>query len=109
MPIFFTQPIRHGEDRLHTAMLPPGHQPPRPRGLFLGTFNIYKGQDFLLAQDIQAVYISRLILIILTKTKIIDQDYFRNRLVYDVVCLPEIMTVDGCTQGGVSLVVQYQP
>ena len=44
---------------------------------------------------------------ILTDTNITNQDYCRNRLVYNVVCLLEITMAAGGVQGGVGLVVWY--
>ena len=46
---------------------------------------------------------------ILTETKIAYQAYFRNSLVYDVVCSPIITMASGGAQGGVGLFVQDQP
>ena len=46
---------------------------------------------------------------VLKETKVTDQSYFHYILGYDVVCLTAIAT-DACgAQGGVGLVVWYQP
>ena len=46
---------------------------------------------------------------ILTETNITHQDYYRIRMVYELVFLQEIMTAAGNMQGGVVLVVREQP
>ena len=46
---------------------------------------------------------------VMVDTNITDQVYCRNRLVYDVVCFPEIVRDSGREQGGVVLVVQDRP
>ena len=48
-------------------------------------------------------------LMIMTDTKITDQYYCCNRLVYGVLCLPAISTESGGEQGMVGMVVQDRP
>ena len=48
-------------------------------------------------------------LMILMETKIADQAYFQNRMVYDVVCSKAITTTDGDTQEGVGTIIWNQP
>ena len=55
------------------------------------------------------VQVSGFYLMILMDTKITDQAYCRNRLGYDVVCSPEIMTATGGAQGVVGLFFLDQP
>ena len=45
---------------------------------------------------------------VLTETKVANHAYFRNRLGYDVFCLPFITTKTVRAQGGVGLVLWYQ-
>ena len=80
-----------------------------PVGLSLRTFNICDGQGFRLAQAIRAVHIVSFDLMIMTDTNTTNQAYCCNRMVYDMVCLPEITSANRGSQGGVGLVVQNQP
>ena len=58
---------------------------PHPWGLSIGTLNIRDGRISGLAQVIRLVHISGFGLMILTETKITDQDYCLRSLGYDVV------------------------
>ena len=109
MAIRFTQPIRHGKDRLHTALLTPRRRLPKIWGLSIATFNICDNQGFRLEQAIQAVHIGGFDLMILTATNITDQAYGHNMLGYDVVYLPVFTTDAGGLKRGVGLVVRDQP
>ena len=86
MSICFTQTIRHGGDHLHSDPPPPHRRPLHPQGLYIGTFNIHIGQGFRIMQDIQVVQIGGFDLIVLTETKVTNQDYCHNRLGYNMVC-----------------------
>ena len=46
---------------------------------------------------------------ILMETNITDQDYLRNSVGYNVVCLQTITTADGGAQGVVSMIIQDRP
>ena len=109
MPICSTQPIRHGRDLLHVVPSPPLHHPARPRGLSLMTYNFCNIRGFGIAQAIQVVHIRSFDLMILTDIDITDKAYCHNRLACEVVWQPSIMTADGGSLGGVSLVIRDQP
>ena len=70
------------------------------------SLTIHYGQGFGLYQYIWAVHIGIFGVILLTDTKITSEAYFRNRLVYDVVCFPEVTTYTGDAQVGVGLFVR---
>ena len=93
MPIFFTQPIRHGVACLHSASL--RRRTLRPWGLSIETFNIYGGHGIGLVQDIWAVQIGGFDLMVLTERKVTNQAYYHNRLGYYMVCYPNILTEYG--------------
>ena len=109
MPIFLTHPLRHGGKHLHTKPPPPRQRQKFSQGISLGTFNLRGGRDSGLTQTIRAVQMGSFDLMILTETIITDQDYFCNRLGYNVVFSPMTTAAAGITQGGVGLVVQDQP
>ena len=85
MPIYFTLLIIHGGDYLHMSLPPQRLWPPRTWGLSLGKFKICDGLGFMLAQDIWAARICGFDIMILTETKITDQDYCCNRMGYNGV------------------------
>ena len=70
MPLTFYQPILHGADRLHMALLPPRRRPSRPLRTAIGTCNIRDGRVFGLAQAIQEVERGGFDLMLLTETNI---------------------------------------
>ena len=107
MTIYVTQAIRHGRDRLHMA--PQRRQSLRPQGLSLRTFNIRNGQVYRIKQAIRAARIGRFDLKIMMETKINGQPYCCNRMGCDMVCSQAITMAADDAQGGVGLVVQYQP
>ena len=85
MSICLTRTINHGWYCFHTAP-PPLHQRTLiPQGISLGTLNIHDGWGYGLAQAIQELHIGSFDLMILTETKITDQDYCLRSLGYDVV------------------------
>ena len=100
MPICFTQPIRNVRDCLYMALPPRRCWSLHPQGLSLGTFNTRNGRGFRLAYEIRAVQISSFDLIIMTETKITDQAYLCNMMVYDVMFLEDITMKGGGVQGG---------
>ena len=71
------------------------HWTPLPQGLYLKTFNIRDGWGFEIVQSNQAVHIGGVDLLILTETNINVQDYFQNRLGYNVLCTLVITTAAG--------------
>ena len=85
IPIFLTCLIRHGGERLHTAPPPRCRHLLLPRELSLGTFNILYRKVFGIVQAIRAVQIGGFNIIFLSETKITNQDYFHNRLGYEVL------------------------
>ena len=85
IPIFLTQMISHGRDRLHMAPPPPCERTPRPRGIFLGILNIRDGRCYGILQSIRAVHIGGFDLMILMETKITNQYYCRSRLGYNIL------------------------
>ena len=85
MLIFLTRPISHDVDCLYMAPPPPLRHTLHPRGLSLGTLNIHDGRGSGIAQAIMAVQIGVFDLMILMETKITNQAYCHNSLVYDVV------------------------
>ena len=85
MVICFTEPIRHGGDRLHLLQLPPQRRFTHPMGLKQGTYNIWDDHGFRLTQAIQDVKQGNYELIFLTETKILDMMYCRNCLGFDVI------------------------
>ena len=108
MPICFTQPIRNVRDCLYMALPPRRCWSLHPQGLSLGTFNTRNGRGFRLAYEIRAVQISSFDLMIMTETKITDQAYLCNMMVYDVMFLEDITMKGGGVQGGVVLVIWEQ-
>ena len=74
-------------DRLHTDPAPPRHWPPLPWGLSLSTFNIRDGRGSGIVQALQVVHLDGFNVMLLMDTKITDQDYLRNILGYDMVCV----------------------
>ena len=107
--MYVTRTIIHGGDHLHTAPPPLDRQTPRPRGLSLEIFHIRNALGSRLTQAIQVECIGGFDLIIFTETKINDQDYCLNIMVYYVMCLQDITMAAGNVQGGVGLVVRDQP
>ena len=81
-------------------------QPPHSQGLSLRNYNIRNSQGFGLTQAIWLVQIGSFEVMLLTKIKITSKSYCLNRLDYDVIFSPEVTTVTGGAQGGVSLVVR---
>ena len=65
MPMYATQLVSHGGDRLQMAPPPPHRWPPRPQGLYLSTFNICDVRGYGLTQAIWAAKIGGFDLIIL--------------------------------------------
>ena len=70
MPITFSRLIRHGTDRLHTALTLPRRCPPHPPGLAIRSLKIWDGGYFRLAQAIQAMERGGFDLMILTEKEI---------------------------------------
>ena len=106
MPIFFTWLISYCRYRIHTEPLPPCRWPLHPRILSLRAFNIRNFWGLGLAQAIRVTQISSFYLMILTETKVADQDDCLNSMVYDVVCSKVITEEVGGVQGGLVLVVR---
>ena len=75
-------------------------RPLRPWVLFLEVFNIRDVRGIGLAHAFQEVHIVGFDLMILTDTNTTYQAYLCNRLVYDVVCSPSIMTASGGASWG---------
>ena len=109
MDIWFTRSIRHGADRLHTALAPSHHWAMRPLGINIGTYNIRYGWAFGLPEAIWVVLKGNYDIIILTKTKVQDEMYCWNRLGYDVYCLLAMLMEDGGAKGGVGIVSIERP
>ena len=82
---FITLLIRHVRDHLQTVPPPLRPWTPHPWVLSLRTLNINNGRGSGIAWSTQAVNIGGFNIMILTDTRITDEDYFRNRLGYDVV------------------------
>ena len=80
MPIYLTQTISHVGDHLHMEPLPPHQMTQRPWVISLRNLNIRDVQGSGLTQAIQEVHIGSFDLMILTETKITDQDYFHISL-----------------------------
>ena len=100
MPIYFARPLFHGVDHLHTAY---------PRGLSLGTYNIYHGRGFSLAQAIWEVHIDSFDVMLLTETNITSEAYCHIWIGYNVMCLQAVTMDTDVAQGGVVMVVREQP
>ena len=98
--IFFTHTIHHGSNWPRTALTPPRHRTTLPPGLNLQMYNIQDGQGFSLPQAIRSMQIGKYNLMLMTKTKIMDEEYCHNYLGYDNVCSQAVGTADGGTQGG---------
>ena len=84
MAICFTQPIRHGGDRLQLAPLPPRLCLTHPLVLNLGMYNIQDGCGFGLTQATCAIKRGNYNLMLLTEIKILDAVYCHNHLRYDI-------------------------
>ena len=84
-------------------------RPPHPRGLSLGTYSTCDGWGVGLDQDIWSVQLGSFNIMPLVDIKISREAYFRNRLVYDVVCLSTVTRATGGAQGGVDLFVLERP
>ena len=82
--MYLTRLIRHGRDCLH--MVAPPCRSLRPRRLYLGNYRIRNGRGSGIAQAIRVARIGGFDLMILTETRITDQDYYCNRVLYNVVC-----------------------
>ena len=76
MPMYVTQPTRHGGDRLH--MSPPPCQPPLPQGLSLRNYHIRNGWCQEIAQATRVERIGRFDIMFLIDTKITYQAYCHN-------------------------------
>ena len=95
MPIFFTHPLRHVSNHLHTMLPPPRRRPTHHPGLKLRTFNIQDGWVFVLPQVIQAVQLVNYNMMLLTETNIPDKAYFHNYLGCNFVFFQAVGTMAG--------------
>ena len=102
--IFFTRPIHHVGERLHSAPPPPWSRPPQPMGLNLGMYNIQYSRGFGIPQAIRAVKRENYDIMLLTERNIPDVVYYHNRLGYDIVFSEAAVTAVGGVQGGVGIV-----
>ena len=89
--------------------MPPRHKTPWPQGLNPGMYNILYVQGFGLSQAIWEVQISNYDMMIMTETKISNDVHCHNRIVYDVVCSPEVATAVGGAKDEVVMVVYDRP
>ena len=106
MRIAFYQPICHGADHFHMALLTPRRRPPCPTCIAIGSLNIRDGRGFGLAQSIWEVERAVFDIMLLTDTKIQTEEYSHNRLGYDVICSAARPSSTGGAQVDVGLVLQ---
>ena len=78
---------------------PPRRRMPCPWGISLGNLKIRNDRGSSLAQATWAVQIGGFDLMIMTETKINDQDHCCIRMGYDVVVPPTRITVEDSAQG----------
>ena len=104
MPFTFSQPILHGADCLYKTSLPPHTRPPHPRGLAIGTLNIWDGREFGLAQAIWAMDCRGIEFMLLKYTKIQKEAYSHKKLGNDMNCLAALPSISGGDQGSVGMV-----